>query len=246
MSRARKVCLSLVILILALVSSVGCGKGRSIWSGLIEEEEREGEEVSLPAPPLPGGEEILKNGDFSRGLEDWVVIDQGGSRYHGLNRVELVGGPEGGKALYMFRRCPEVDGGASGLRQELNLRAEPGRELYLTGRVRADYQNGGALAGCDPRWHPESAVQFRIFFRRADGTEGEWYHGFYYGEVRGADTVHFTRVERGRWHDYSSGDILSEIASGVSDRGVELLAFQVYGFGWDFDGYACNISLVIK
>jgi hypothetical protein len=80
--------------------------------------------------------------------------------------------------------------------------------------------------------------QFRIVYRRPDGSIGEWYHGFYYGNVPGADAAHFTQVGQGGWVYYQSPNILDEIGAGAT-----ILELHVYGFAWDFDGSADSISL---
>jgi hypothetical protein len=185
----------------------------------------------------PSGNELLSNGDFSGGLANWSIINQGGSNVHGTNSLTLK--TEGDrKVVYMYRRCPENDGGSSGVAQALNASTAGAGALYLTARVKCGYQRGGAIAGSDPRWYPEGPVQFRILFRRPDGSTGEWYHGFYYGSVAGADTAHFTKVSQNSWDSYSSGNILPEIGAGSV-----ITEFRAYGFGWDFDGYASNLSL---
>ncbi len=191
---------------------------------------------NVTGPPPPGGQELLTNGNFSSGLANWSVIDQGGTHYHGTNSTQVKS--EGGvPILFMYRRCPQNDGGSAGVAQGLNALLQ-GSGLNLTARIRCDYQRGGAIAGSNPAWYPEGAVQFRIKFRRADGSTGEWYHGFYYGSVPGADLSHFTQVAKGSWVDYASGNILPKIGAGSTITG-----FRIYGFGWDFDGYASNVSL---
>jgi len=191
----------------------------------------------VTGPPPPSGAELLTNGDFSNNLSNWSIWDQGGSNVHGDNRLEVktVGGR---RAVFMYRRCPQNDGGASGIIQQLNASLAGATSLRLTSTIRADYQRGGAIAGSNPAWFPEGAVQFRFKYRKADGSEAEWYHGFYYGSVSGADTAHFTKVSKDSWYDYDSGNILSEVGAGST-----ITDFRAYGFGWDFDGYASGISL---
>jgi hypothetical protein len=191
---------------------------------------------NVTGPPPPVGQELLTNGNFSGGLANWSVIDQGGTHYHGTNSTQVKS--EGGvPILFMYRRCPQNDGGSAGVAQGLNALLQ-GSGLNLTARIRCDYQRGGAIAGSNPAWYPEGAVQFRITFRRANGSTGEWYHGFYYGSVSGADLSHFTHVAKGSWVDYASGNILPEMGAGSTITG-----FRIYGFGWDFDGYASKVSL---
>jgi hypothetical protein len=179
--------------------------------------------------------ELLGNGDFSQGLSGWTIWDQGGSSYHGTNLVEIVD-PTSTAYAHFYRRCPEKDGGAAGIIQDLS--AQPAGGLRLSARIRCDYQRGGAIAGSNPAWYPEGAVIFRIYYVKSDGSTGEWYHGFYYGDVPGADTAHFTQVPQGSWYDYLSPNILDEIGTDVS-----ITQFRAYGFGWDFDGFVDNLSL---
>lgn len=180
--------------------------------------------------------ELLTNGDFSGNLNGWTIWDQPGSTYPGTNLVEVLT-ESGNPYLHMYRRCPQNDGGASGLKQGLNATLSGGT-LTLSANIRCNNQRGGAIAGSKPGWYPEGAVIFRVYYRRSDGSTGEWYHGFYYGNVSGADTAHFTKVAKGSWTPYTSGNILNEIGTGVT-----ITEFRVYGFGWDFDGNADSISL---
>lgn len=212
-------CLFFIALLLGLC---GCG---------------EAQKSSVPEPASESSQ-LLTNGSFTNGFEGWEVIDRGGTRAHGENKVKPANGPEGGSAVQIERFCPEKDGGASGLEQPLDVTLEPGSRLDLAADFRIDYEKGGALAGSDPGWHPECAVQFRIFYEEPGGTEEEWYHGFYYSDVDDADVEHFTRVKKGEWESYDSGDIADEIP-----EGAKLTRFRVYGFGWDFDGYISDVSL---
>jgi len=221
------------------VSTSGVKKSTSLSTAPLSQSTTASQSTT-PAGTVAGGTNILKNSDFAAGLSEWRVINQGGSRAHGVNKVDVVDGESGHKAVHMTRSCPENDGGASGLSQGLSATLKPGDRLVMSARVRADNEVGGALAGSDPRWFPEGPAQFRIFYEKINGEKAEWYHGFYYGDVPGADSVHFTRVAKGEWAAYTSPDIAGEL--GV---GARITEFRVYGFGWDFDGYASKYGKVV-
>ncbi len=243
MRMSSRVSVSLPVILACLIGLAavlaGCGSTKVALKTPQQGQEQANEISTQSVPPVTAsGDNILTNSDFADGTNGWQLWDQGGSRVHGINRVEVVSDSEVGKALRMIRSCPQNDGGAAGLAQKLDRKLGSGRSLVLTARIKVDKQEGGALAGRDPRWFPEGAVQFRVYYEKSSGEKAEWYHGFFYGEVPGADVVHFTPVPRYTWYSYSSGDI-----SGVLGAGARITEFRVYGFGWNFDGYASGIAL---
>lgn len=225
----------LISLLLICALAIGCGGTKVRVT--TEPQETPSSQKATPSSTAASGTNILKNSDFAEGLSGWDVVDQGGSRAHGVNKVDVIGVEDSAMALHITRTCPENDGGASGVSQKLSYTLKQGERLVLSARVKADSEVGGALAGSDPRWFPEGPVQFRIFYE-AGGKAGEWYHGFYYGDVPGADSAHFTSLQQGEWYEYASPDIAGELGAGA-----RITEFRVYGFGWDFDGYAADIAL---
>ncbi len=222
----------------------GCGekKAEVPWSGL-----QPGEGEKMEATPPSPGVELLKNGDFYRQLNEWEVLNQGGSRVFGVNNLELVEGPGGSPAVRMTRTCDPNDGGASGLIQKMdNIHVTAGANLVLRAWVKCDMQNGGAIARTDTKWYPEGAVQFRIYYILEDGNKGEWFHGFYYGTVPRADNLRFTNIAQGEWYAYQSGNIAQEISAAHGGQAFNIYEFRVYGFGWDFDGSAARLSLSLE
>lgn len=185
--------------------------------------------------------ELLENSDFFSGLQGWSVINEGGSRVHGTNNVDVVKFGETLYAVHMSRSCPENDGGAAGVYQKLDELVYSGSKLTVKAMVRAELERGGALAGSNPEFAPEGPVIFRILYNDAEGNPKEWYHGFYYSDVDGADEEHFTKVRQGVWFEYLSGDLAP-----VFGEGSTVTEFRAYGFGWDFEGYATDISFTIS
>ena len=232
-----------LLLITALALAAGCGESSGEQGGQPGEAaapSAQRDQAGGTGLTNQTGQQLLTNRDFAAGLTGWEVIDQGGSRAHGTNLAEAA--VDGGPAVHFTRSCPQNDGGASGVSQALQATLNPGDKLVLSARIKAVDQVGGAIAGSDPRWYPEGPVQLRISYTRADGSAGEWYHGFYYGDVSGADASRFTQVPQGQWQDYDNTGLAADIL-GNSGQPVTITGFRVYGFGWDFDGYAAAISL---
>lgn len=233
--------LAIVAILSLLMTLPGCGE-KKVGTETAWEEAAKTEEAAAPPPPSRETE-LLQNGDFSSQLQGWEIWDQGGSRAHGVNHVEIVAGPDGTNALHMTRSCPQRDGGASGLIQKIGAKVPAGSNLVLTAKIKCDYQEGGNIANNNPQWYPEGAVQIRIYYTLGDGTKGDWYHGFYYSTVPGADTEHFTKVALGEWYSYQSGSLLQEIGAAAGGQELTIDEFRVYGFGWSFDGYTAQLSL---
>ncbi len=234
--------LGMLVMAMALVPGCGC---ESSQAPVIQESPDETGAAAAP-PSTQAAGELLRNGFFPSRFEYWDMLDQKGSKVPGDNQVSLAEGPAGTNAVHMTRTSNPNDGGASGLTQKLSAIVRPGNTLILLADVKCDLQEGGALAGKNPQWYPEGAVQFRIYFKLPDGSDGDWYHGFYYGQVSGADMQHFTQVSQGQWFNYNSGDIMQQISAAYPGQAITLTEFRVYGFGWDFDGYASALSLMMR
>lgn len=187
----------------------------------------------------PEGEGLLPTPPFSQGLAGWDIWIQPGSRVRGNNEVHLVDDPTYGKVVEFTRANGDSDGGGAGIVQKLNLDVSGYPHLYvwLVGKVLRE--EGGNLAGRNPKWFPEGALQVRIRYLTAAGQEREWYHGFYAKSISRADTEHFTRVPLGEWFTYVSPDLQA-----LPDPPVRILEFKVYGFGWNFRGQVAQVELI--
>ncbi|MBN1288237.1 MAG: hypothetical protein JXA49_01185 [Actinobacteria bacterium] len=185
--------------------------------------------------------ELLANSDFFNGLENWSLIDTGGTRAHGTNNVEITAVGETNYAVHMTRTCPENDAGAAGVSQKLDKLILPESKLTIKAMVKADLQRGDTIAATGPGSESQAPVIFRVLYDDPDGDSQQWYHGFYYSDIQGADKDRFTSVRQGVWTTYLSGDLTTEIKEGST-----VTEFQVYGNGWDFDGSAYDISFTLS
>ena len=196
-----------------------------------------GRKSHQPVRP-PAGADLLPAPPISSGISGWEIWLQPGSRDEGVNEVKMVEDSSYGRVVE-FSRSSSKDGGAAGiiLPYEIDARAYPHMYLWLVFRIL--HEDGGNLANSNPRWFPEGAVQVRIKYTTPEGEDAEWYHGFYYSEVKGADDDHFTRIEQERWLVYLSPDLM-----GLNPQPKQITETGLYGFGWSFAGQAAEIRLI--
>jgi len=196
-----------------------------------------------PGGPVRPPEDLVRSGDFSRGLDDqaWQPIIEDACRAASAveNRLEPV--QVGGTGAVRFlRRNSEGTPCQMFLHQEVNRDVSDLLSLRLTLEFRIDGHSlsGGGYLGS------EYPVQVRMLYRGADGGERLWVRGFYIQNVEGRRTDHGVKVDGGRWVGYSVPDAedpsLLALAGGVRYiRWVEVMAS-----GHDFEAYVRKISLL--
>lgn len=244
MSISKRVVLFGLIALSALVISTACCP--SGWREQLQNLQKQAEElkeVSKPPKmeqPEPGERNLIVNGDFSQDLTGWKTYGQGGSRVEGVNTVK-VKTVDSAHYLEVKREQGDSDGGGAVAYQEPNVDVSSYSSLILKADVNPVYENGGNIANPKPQWYPEGACQFRIFYTDVNGKDAEWYHGFYYSSVAGAETANWTQVSQGQWYSYTSPNLMD-----LSPKPKIIKKFQAYGFGWNFTGYITNIRLLAK
>ncbi len=70
-------------------------------------------------------------------------------------------------------------------------------------------------------------------------SENQWYHGFYYSRIQDADSLHFSKVEKGKFFWYISPDLMT-----FENKPKVIKEIRAYGFGWDFVGILAEINLI--
>jgi hypothetical protein len=197
--------------------------------------------VPPTAPTLSAGEkDLIKNGDFADGTTGWQTRTQGGSKVEGMNdaTVRAVGDFH---VLEVKRTQGDNDGGGAFAWQEPN--EDVSNYTSMTVRMAVDPINeeGGNIGGTQPQWFPEGPCQIRIYYKDVNGTDAEWYHGFYYSGVSGADMNKWTQVPQALWYSYTSTNLMD-----ISPKPKLIKKVEVYGFGWNFTGYMTNVQVVVK
>ena len=196
-----------------------------------------------PGGPMRWPEDLVRSGDFSRGLDDqaWQPVIEDACRAAPAveNRLEPVQ-VSGTGAVRFLRRNSESTPCQMFLHQEVNRDVSDLLSLRLVIEFRIDQHSlsGGGYLGS------EYPVQVRMLYRGADGGERLWVRGFYIQNLEGRRTDHGVKVDGGRWVEYTVPDAedpsLLALAGGVRYiRWVEVMAS-----GHDFEAYVRRISLL--
>ena len=185
--------------------------------------------------PLQGTDQTglqVANADFEYGLAAWQTPPPPQVRTTGGGRAYVCeDDTPRGQVLELKKIDEEGDTGAANVFQPLDLSVRGLESLYLTAQVMVIAEEGTNIGGPNSDQDPEGAVLFRLFYRDAEGHDGEWYHGFYSQNVPDNDTSHFTTVPLEKWYPYKSDDLLAQIPQMDTITGL-----QIYGAGQTFTG----------
>jgi len=190
--------------------------------------------------PMPEGDQLLANGDFSQGFMRWDKIDnhEPGRPVEPGQRV-LVNERRDGKditALRVSRVSAAATHNETGLSQTINKDVSDYQSLRLTADIRVDDQSlsGGGYMGY------EYPVMIRVHYRDANGNQIDWSHGFFYMNVEQRPTPNGEPVRQGEWVAYST-DLME-----AQPKPAQILSVDVLGAGHTFSGMIANVSLVGK
>ena len=187
----------------------------------------------------PAGAGLLATKPISMGIDEWELWLQEGSSNKGINKVTLKDDSTFFKIVEFYRYSDPDDGGAAGIYQKINLDVQKYYTLNIWLVVKVITENGGNIANVSPGWFTEGAVQVRIKYIIEDGSEKEWYQGFYYSNLKKADKAHFTQIKKGKWFWYISPNLMD-----FDEKPAKITEIWVYGFGWDFKGIIAEIDIM--
>lgn len=190
--------------------------------------------------PLPEGDLLVKNGDFSQGFSQWIPLDlYEAGRPEEPGKRELTSEKIGDKdamVLHISRLSPRATHNETGLAQVINKDVTDYTSLSLRASVKVSGQSlsGGGYMGY------EYPVMIRARYRDATGGQIDWTHGFFATNPEDRPTPNGEEVPRAEWIQYA-GDLMQ-----VSPRPVFLISLEVVGAGHTFDGSVANVELVGK
>lgn len=203
-----------------------------------------GQKVVLAADgtsgPLPEGDALVKNGNFSQGFSQWIPLDLNeAGRPEEPGRRELASEKIAGQdtmVLHISRLSPRATHNETGLAQVINKDVSDYTSLRLRANIKVTGQSlsGGGYMGY------EYPVMIRARYRDETGGQIDWTHGFFASNPEGRATPNGEEVPRGDWVQYE-GDLTQ-----VSPRPVYLISLEVVGAGHTFDGSIANVDLVGK
>ena len=216
----------------------------TVYSKAGEAQLSTGEKVLLTktelSGPLPEGDQLVANGDFSQGFAQWNKLDndEPGRPVERGERM-LVSDKTSGRemtALRVFRVSPSATHNETGLSQVLNKDVSDYQSLVLKADVRVDEQSlsGGGYMGY------EYPVMIRVHYRDAKGNQIDWSHGFFCNNPEQRPTPNGQEVPQSQWVNYST-DLME-----AEPKPAQVLSIDVLGAGHTFAGMVANVGLVGK
>ena len=217
----------------------GYGQEDENYPGTTEEGSEIGPgQVFFENPQPPEGQGLLPTDSLSMGISQWQQWLQAGSKVVGDNKVTIIDDADFIKIVEFSRKAEGRDGGAAGIYQVLDIDTVDFSKIniWLVGKI--TNEEGGNIAGINEGF-PEGALQVRFKYETADGSQKEWYHGFFYSNIIYYDKLHFNLVTKNKWFWYISPDLL-----GLDNKPVKINEIRVYGFGWQFEGQVADINII--
>jgi len=181
-------------------------------------------------------EEIVFNGDLSRGLAGWQQggdITQEGSST-GIVKLLLDSGKP---AIHFARSGSSGSHGETYIYQEINRDVSDLADLRLAMDLKIiDHQlSGGGYIGS------EYPVAIRLNYRTADGDRTAVY-GFYTHNDAGNRTDNGQQVIGGYWIEYTHpGNLMA-----LNPRPQKITSIQIGGSGWDYESMIREITITGK
>jgi hypothetical protein len=179
------------------------------------------------------GQNIIKNGDFSQGLEHWILHVSN----KGKITVKTVNVGDGwGDVLFMERLQSGADGTYCGVRQTLDLSLADVQQLILEADLKPEMQT---LSGTG-HYGGEYPAGIRLRVEDDSYPEGYklWFVGLYIEGTNRYDNLF--KAPAGEW-TYVKQDLTDLFPKTATIRYI-----QVIGSGWDYRSYADNIGLYVK
>jgi hypothetical protein len=204
----------------------------------------EASEAPTPTVAIPSVSEtaglrpVFSNPTFDSGLSSWVVYDFKPTTSPGTNIIELVPvAGRTGQSLHVARTS-DGDSGGSGVTQRLTLDCTHFATLRVSLSASVSFGTGGDLAGIKTGTAPDAPVMVRVDYVDTKGTDQEYYHGLYTGDVTGADGVHFQQVGQGQWVTWVSPNLMD-----LPDKPKKITSVTFCGYGWSFDSMLDDCQL---
>jgi hypothetical protein len=183
--------------------------------------------------------ELIRNGDFSRDLADWVEYhDQPGDSGTDSGTIERVPTDRdqgSGVAVQISRSARSGDNWQTGIQQAVGQSLRVHSSLSLSMDVRIDEQQ--PIGGGDEL--TEFPLIARINYVDLQGQTREWWHGFYIlDDISNPVPVERgTRVSRGEWTTVNL-DLRN-----LSPLPRQISSIVVYSSGHNYRSFVTNLSL---
>lgn len=217
-------------------AQVTASNGETIVLGPSERTVVRPEATNLRA--LPGERNLIENGNFDQGLAGWTVYHRNVQSEPGGEVV--VGTFEGRTAARLRRERDDLGHAEVGLRQEVDYDVRDFTSLTLHLNVQVLYQS---LPGCGSLGS-ECPILVRIAYKDIDGTDRDWYHGFYSVDAAASDllAVWDQQIPPATWYTYDSVNLVEAF-----DRPpARIKEIYIYASGHAFDALVTEVELLAQ
>jgi hypothetical protein len=198
-----------------------------------------------PVGPLPAERNLLVNGDFSQPLESgWQVyrVEPPSGVVTTTARTVTLGAQT---ALQLQSSGQDNVHSEIGIIQHINKNIQDFESLRILLDVRINLQSlpGGGTLGS------EFPLMVHLAYDEADGTDRDWYYGFYYAPAPSDWILYDTpfnssrRIVRYVWYPFESPNLLDSLSTA---KPVYLKFIRLYGSGWLYDTYVTNVTLLAQ
>ncbi|MCS7261651.1 MAG: hypothetical protein NZ765_12895 [Anaerolineae bacterium] len=198
-----------------------------------------------PIGPVPAERNLLVNGDFSQPLEgSWQVyrVEPPSGVVTTTARIESIGVQH---ALHFQSSGQDNVHSEIGVIQHIGKNIQDFASLRILLDVRVNLQSlpGGGTLGS------EFPLMVHLAYDEMDGTDRDWYCGFYYAPAPSDWILYDTpfntsrRILRSVWYPFESPNLLDSLSTA---KPVYLKFIRLYGSGWLYDAYVTNVTLLVQ
>jgi hypothetical protein len=183
--------------------------------------------------------ELIRNGDFSRQMEDWIEFHETTGDVAGetgtVERVPLESSSTSGAGVQISRSSSQGDNWETGIQQSIGQSLRVHSSLNLTFDLRIDEQQppGGGIQ------QTEFPVIVKLNYIDLQGQPREWWHGYYIQEdpESPVSEEQATLIERGEWV------MINEDLRELTPLPRQISSITLYASGHNYRTYITNISL---
>lgn len=193
--------------------------------------------------PLPAEQNLLGQSGFRLAEDDWTVYEI--QPIEGVTTTVNVTNFQGREVLRLRSEGKDNVHTETGVRYEVNKDVRDFQSLRVFAEVRLIEQSlpGGGTLGS------EFPIMLHIAYKDADGTDRDWFHGFYY-EPPPENYVLYNqpdntseRIARYIWYPYESVNLLAVLGP---TKPVFVKSIRIYSSGWIYESMVANISLLAQ
>jgi hypothetical protein len=194
--------------------------------------------------PLPAAQNLLAQSQFNFSFTD----------YWEIYTIDLIEGVTTTAEVVLFQDQPVLNLRSEGednvhtevgVVQQVNRDVRDFQSLRVFAEVRLIHQSlaGGGQLGS------EFPIMLHISYIDANGSERDWFHGFYY-EPQPDNYILYNEpanssesIARYIWYPYESVNLLASLGPA---KPVYIKSIRIYASGWIYDSMVANISLLAE